>query len=625
MAIPSEFIQNLLASVDVVDVVGRFVPLKKSGANFSGLCPFHTEKTPSFSVSPSKQFFHCFGCGKHGNAIGFLIEHAGMNFVDAVKELAQGSGLSVPDVPNSPQNQAHTQQVRQHQTQLSELLEKISMAYRQQLRTAPRAIDYLKSRGLSGEIALQFGVGYAPDEWRFLAEIWPNYSDPMLSEAGMVIDKDSPDEAMANPGKPSRYDRFRDRIMFPIRSVKGECIGFGGRVLGDAGPKYLNSPETPVFSKGRELYGLFEARQAIRVAGHVLVTEGYMDVLALVQNGFPNTVATLGTACTSEHIQKLFRFTDSVVFGFDGDAAGRRAARKALLGALPYATDVRQVKFLFLPPEHDPDSFIRNLGADAFRQCVAGAMPLSQWVLEIAREGCDLGHAEGRALLASQAKPLLSVMPNGVLKSHLLTEVSDLVQIGMHELLRLWGTTRPTDSARPRWVGDPQSRPHGQYARPDQPMSLAPLRSTRRIAVRQSGSREDRAIQMLFTDMAAWNRLSSAQQALLCGLSGPHGEAFRWLDQQAHEQGALPWSALYQTLIGHPLSEWATQLVLSGLTDVGFDQTELNSILLEIEKLSVAKELSAMAHQIETQPALLEPFRSLSRRLTELKSKTAQS
>ena len=289
MAIPQHFIQELLARVDVVEVVGRFVQLKKGGANFMGLCPFHGEKSPSFSVSPAKQFFHCFGCGKNGNAIGFLMEHAGMTFVEAVKDLAQNVGMQVPEEDISPQDRARAAEQRQKQATLTDVLEKAGEAYRKQLRNSPKAIDYFKGRGLSGQIAKDFGLGYAPEGWRSLASVFPDYQDPLLAESGLVIvnQEEGEDE--------KRYDRFRDRVMFPIRNVKGECIGFGGRVLGEGTPKYLNSPETPVFSKGRELYGLFEARNALRDAGYVLVTEGYMDVVALAQLGFPNAVATLGT------------------------------------------------------------------------------------------------------------------------------------------------------------------------------------------------------------------------------------------------------------------------------------------------------------------------------------------
>ncbi|MFY8054384.1 MAG: DNA primase, partial [Limnohabitans sp.] len=440
MAIPQSFIQELLARVDVVEVVGRHVQLKKGGANFMGLCPFHGEKSPSFSVSPAKQFFHCFGCGKNGNAIGFLMDHAGMTFVEAVKDLAQSVGMQVPEEDISPQDRARAAEQRQKQATLTDVLEKAGESYRKHLKTSSKAIEYLKGRGLSGEIAKQFGLGYAPEGWRSLASVFPDYQDAMLVESGLVIvNQDDGEEE-------KRYDRFRDRVMFPIRNVKGECIGFGGRVLGDGTPKYLNSPETPVFSKGRELYGLYEARNALRDVGYVLVTEGYMDVVALAQLGFPNAVATLGTACTSDHVQKLFRFTDNVVFSFDGDGAGRRAARKALDGALPYATDVRSVKFLFLPAEHDPDSYIREFGKEGFAHCVTEAMPLSRFLIEVAREGCDLHTAEGRAHMASNAKPMWMALPEGALKRQLLSEIAELADLGTHELQDLW--LPPAQSSR---------------------------------------------------------------------------------------------------------------------------------------------------------------------------------
>ena len=421
VAIPQTFIQELLNRVDVVDVVGRYVQLKKGGANFMGLCPFHGEKSPSFSVSPTKQFYHCFGCGANGNAIGFLMEHAGMSFIEAVKDLAQQTGMQIPEDEASPQDRERAAQQRQKQATLNSVLDKAAHAYIQQLKVTPRAVDYLKGRGLSGEIAKTFGLGYAPEGWRGLAGVFANYADPLLVESGLVIEHA---DEIGIDGEAKRYDRFRDRIMFPIRNVKGECIGFGGRVLDKGEPKYLNSPETPVFSKGRELYGLFEARTPIRVAGYALVTEGYMDVVALAQLGFANAVATLGTACTPDHVQKLFRFTDSVVFSFDGDNAGRRAARKALDAALPLATDTRSVKFLFLPAEHDPDSFIRANGSEAFAQAVKEAVPLSRFLVDAAGAECDLTTAEGRARMTSQARPLWSALPDGALKRQLLVELA---------------------------------------------------------------------------------------------------------------------------------------------------------------------------------------------------------
>jgi DNA primase len=316
--------------------------------------PLPWRKVALFSVSPSKQFYHCFGCGKNGNAISFLMDHAGMGFHRGGEGPGPAGGPAGARDDISPQERERAAAARQKQATLTDVLEKAGEAYRQHLRKgSPRAIAYLKGRGLSGEVAKRFGLGYAPEGWRSLASVFPATTTRCWWKAAWS-------SSTTRRRRQARYDRFRDRMMFPIRNVKGECIGFGGRVLGDEKPKYLNSPETPVFHKGRELYGLFEARTAMREQGYALVTEGYMDVVALAQLGFPNAVATLGTACTPEHVQKLFRFTDSVVFSFDGDAAGRRAARKALDGALPHATDTRSIKFLFLPAEHDPDSFVRE-------------------------------------------------------------------------------------------------------------------------------------------------------------------------------------------------------------------------------------------------------------------------
>ncbi len=622
VAIPQHFIQELIARADVVEVVGRHVALKKGGANFMGLCPFHAEKSPSFTVSPTKQFFHCFGCGKNGNAIGFLMEHAGMNFVEAVKDLAHTYGMQVPEEEVDPAERQRAAERREHQATITDVLEQAATAYKQHLKHAPQAIDYLKGRGLTGDIAKRFGLGYAPDGWRSLASVFPDYQAPVLVESGLVIHQQ--DEG----SEEKRYDRFRDRIMFPIRNIRGECIGFGGRVMGQGTPKYLNSPETPVFSKGRELYGLYEARQAIRDAGYVLVTEGYMDVVALAQLGFAQAVATLGTACTTEHVQKLFRVTDSVVFSFDGDAAGRRAARKALDGALPYATDVRSIRFLFLPDPHDPDSFVREFGADAFARSVQDATPLSRFLVDTAREGCDLATAEGRALLASQARPLWTPLPEGVLKTQLLNELADLVQIGAHELQRLWspdlaGHTRTHSGAssadrgagpagsgnfKPRWGGN--SPPFKRRSLPPPSPGLR----------RQAAPRQDRAVQLLFSAMAAWEELSPTQQTLLCELPAPHGDVLTWLDHQLHEHGVQPWAALREALRSHPNEAWLCALVEQAPAELEHDQGELTSILHEMEKAQISAQLSEMAPHVATDPALYERFKSLSARYAQLKS-----
>ena len=558
MAIPQHFIQELLARVDVVEVVGRYVQLKKGGANFMGLCPFHGEKSPSFSVSPTKQFFHCFGCGKNGNAIGFLMDHAGMTFVEAVKDLAQNVGMPVPEEDISPQDRERAAQQRHKQATLTDVLEKAGESFRKHLRNSPKAIDYLKGRGLSGEIAKQFGLGYAPEGWRSLASVFPDYQDPLLAESGLVIVNQEDGE------EEKRYDRFRDRVMFPIRNVKGECIGFGGRVLFEGTPKYLNSPETPVFSKGRELYGLFEARNALRDAGYVLVTEGYMDVVALAQLGFPNAVATLGTACTTEHVQKLFRFTDNVVFSFDGDSAGRRAARKALDGALPYATDVRSVKFLFLPAEHDPDSYIREFGKEAFAHCVTEAMPLSRFLIEVARDGCDLHTAEGRAHMASNAKPLWMALPDGALKRQLLSEIAELADLGNHELQDLWMPAAPA-------AGSARSGEFKKSSKFKSRESFAPKTYTRGTRLIPQG-RANHAARVLLSHMDLWDDLSTEDHNLLCELAPPHGPLFVWLDQQHHEHGQQTWGALREGLRDHESEDLALRVMASAFTPLLDDE-----------------------------------------------------
>ena len=442
--IPQSFIQDLLNRIDIVDVVGRYVQLKKGGANFSGLCPFHNEKSPSFTVSPTKQFYHCFGCGAHGTAIGFLMEYSAMGFVEAVKDLAQSVGMIVPEQEDRlPPAQRAEQQAKS--LALSEAMNLSCDFYRQQLRGARNAIDYLKGRGLTGEIAAKFWIGYAPDGWESLKQVFTDYDNEVLVEAGLVNDR-ADEEGTSR----KRYDRFRDRIMFPIRNTKGQVIGFGGRVLGAGEPKYLNSPETPLFQKGNELYGLFEARQAIRDKGYVLVTEGYMDVVALAEFGFEQAVATLGTACTPTHVQKLLRQTDQVIFSFDGDAAGRRAARRALEACLPHALDNRALKFLFLPAEHDPDSYIREYGYEGFEKLVLDAVPLSQFLIAEVIEGKDLSTAEGRARAQFDAKPLIQAMPVSALRLQLMRQLAQVTDSSAPEIEALFELTKPVSGGYQR-------------------------------------------------------------------------------------------------------------------------------------------------------------------------------
>ncbi|MDO9075100.1 MAG: DNA primase [Rubrivivax sp.] len=598
--IPAGFVQELLSRVDIVDVVGRHVELKRGGANFMGLCPFHGEKSPSFSVTPSKQFYYCFGCGASGDAIRFLMEHLGLSFVEAVRDLAQGVGMAVPEEQVSPDERQRRDKLRERRLSLGEVLERAADFYRAQLKAQPRAIDYLKRRGLTGAVAARFGLGFAPPGWRTLAGVFPNYDDPLLEEAGLVRLKDTEDgatpEAAAERG---RYDWFRDRVMFPIRGVDGKVIGFGGRVLDDSKPKYMNSPETPLFSKGRELYGLFEARQALRDKGYALVVEGYMDVVALAQSGFPNAVATLGTACTAEHVQKLFRFTDSVVFSFDGDAAGRRAAGRALEAALPHATDLRSVKFLFLPPEHDPDSYVRELGSAAFEQQVAQAVPLSRQLVALASEDADLASAEGRARMLAQAKPLWAALPDGALKRQLLPELARTAQLELADLNALWVAA----NAPQRPIQPPRSA---------QPSLQAPLRRAGRRAPAASA---DLALRLLLRHSDWWERLSADDHELLHGLGGSHGDAVAWLERQLTEHGPQTWAALDEALADETWQDAARAWIAGAAPDEeqGFD--DLQRVLHRLWVARLEEEVAALIGEGHTDREQLDRIGALRKRI----------
>src|SRR5882762_9919243 len=440
--IPDSFKQELLHRVDIVAVIERYVPLKKGGANYLACCPFHTEKTPSFTVSPTKQFYHCFGCGAHGNAISFLIEYQGLGYVEAVKDLAGSVGMKMPEFePRVKKTESGPD--------LYAIMERACDYYREQLKNAPRAIEYLKGRGLTGKIAARFGIGYAPDGWQNLESVFPDYGDKALKEAGLVVDGEG--------GR--RYDRFRDRIIFPILDQRGSVIAFGGRVLGDGEPKYLNSPETPLFEKGRELYGLAQARSAIRAAGRAIVVEGYMDVVALAQHGIEYAVATLGTATSASHVQKLLRQTDEVVFCFDGDAAGRKAAWHALEVSLPNLADNKAMRFLFLPQEHDPDSFVREKGKEAFEKKLETARPLSEFFVEELVGRVELKTYEGRAQLVHEAKPLLKQISARTLQRQLIQMIAATAYLDAGQLSQL--TRELTDA---RYASPASGRPRGAQA-----------------------------------------------------------------------------------------------------------------------------------------------------------------
>ncbi len=433
--IPQSFIEDLLARVDVVDVVESYVPLKRSGSNFSARCPFHNEKTPSFTVSQTKQFYHCFGCGAHGTAISFLMEYQGMGFIDAVKDLAARVGMTVPE-PSAPKEKSGGAD-----EDLIGVVARAARFFKHKLKESEKAIGYLKGRGLSGEIAARYGLGYAPDDWQALEAEFADYAkSTALAKAGLVID--------GNEGR--RYDRFRDRVMFPIQNQRGSIIGFGGRVIGKGEPKYLNSPETPLFEKGRELYGLVQARAGIRQSGVVVVVEGYMDVVALAQAGVDYAVATLGTATTPWQVQKLLKQADRVVFCFDGDTAGKRAAWRALENSLAQLVDGRQIGFLFLPDGEDPDSFVRTRGKAAFEALLAEAQPLSEYMLQELGSRVNMRSAEGRAKFLQDAKPLLAQIKAPMLSLVLRKQIAGLADVSQAELDARYGIKTPVTSRVPQ-------------------------------------------------------------------------------------------------------------------------------------------------------------------------------
>jgi len=634
--LPQGFIQDLTARVDIVEVVGRHVELKKAGINHKGLCPFHGEKSPSFIVSPSRQTYHCFGCGAHGDAIRFLTEHHGMGFMDAVRDLAQQVGMVVPESNATAEERAKADAERSQRATLSDVLAKAGAHYKQALKADARAIDYLKKRGLTGAIAAHFGLGYAPDGWRTLASVFPRYDDPLLVESGLVITSGDEGEEQ------KRYDRFRDRIMFPIRSVRGDVIGFGGRVLDKGDPKYLNSPETPVFHKGQELYGLFEARLGLRQKGYALVVEGYMDVVALAQAGFPNAVATLGTACTAEHMAKLFRFTESVVFSFDGDAAGRRAAARALEAALPHASDTRTIRFLFLPAEHDPDSYVRELGADAFDAAVAQAVPLSAQLVAHAGADCDLATPEGRSKMLTQAGPLVELLPDGLLREQL---VADLAQRGgmAVDVLRAHWSKRAASRQRsaPREAGAEAPLPAHSLREADaiDPRDGAPAEGPRKAwrsrdgqgdgqgqhqgsgkwsgkgagkwgdrgggrffamtgtrTPPQTASLLDRLAWLLARHAAAWLDLPGDVHEFLAGQPSPHGPFFAALERTLHEHGAIALPSLLEELRNCPDADTLAPLLqrMTAYHPVDDDeapQVLVDGVLRRLKQRAVADEL----------------------------------
>jgi DNA primase len=431
--IPQDFIDDLVARADIVEVIGRRVQLKKAGREFKACCPFHDEKTPSFTVSPTKGFYHCFGCGAHGTAVGFLMEFDHMSFVEAIESLANSMGVEVP--------RNESDRPARRYDELFDLMSRVERFWQQGLRDNAAAVDYLKQRGIDGTTAKRFGLGYAAEGWSKVLDKFGTSQEAIdrLLAAGLVIRKDNG----------SHYDRFRDRVMFPIRDVRGRCIGFGGRALGDGEPKYLNSPETVLFHKGRELYGLCEARQALRQIDRFVVVEGYMDVVALARHGIDFSVATLGTATTADHLNRLFRLTDNVDFCFDGDRAGRQAAWRALETALPHIREGRQVRFVFLPENHDPDSYVNEHGAGAFIKALDEGVSLSDFLIAELAAQVDLETVDGRARLAELAKPLVARIPPGVYRELLIESLAQTVGLSSGKLEKMLGQPQGSDPGQP--------------------------------------------------------------------------------------------------------------------------------------------------------------------------------
>ena len=612
--IPDSFIQELLARVDVVDVVGRYVQLRKGGANLLGICPFHQEKSPSFTVSPTKQFYHCFGCGAHGSAISFLMQHTGASFPDAVRNLAGSVGMQVPEAQLSPATRERAAQRRQEQSAHAQVLEKAQAYYKAQLRESSAAIDYLKARGLTGKIAAEYAIGWAPASRQGLAEVFSRYEDPLLVEAGLVIESDD--------GR--RYDRFRSRVMFPIRNLKGEIIGFGGRIIDKGEPKYLNSPETPVFNKGQELYGAWEGRQAIRQEDQVIVVEGYMDVVGLAQLGVGNAVATLGTATTPDHLRKLIRLTHRIVFSFDGDTAGRRAAWRALQTALPLMRDDLSVRFLFLPSGHDPDSYIREFGQAAFKACVKDAVALSAFLLDELSERHRLEEPEGRSACVHEAKPILQQIAPGAFKHQILNEFAKRVLLTREELDGLMGqsaglapdgasaassndqpppqATRSASRLETRFEPGDQARPRGTGARA---RAVAPLAK--------------RLLSLLLAHPALAQQLGEQQLEVLEGDANlVLVKEFILLVQSA---GARHLGALIEA--ADPQSDLAE--VLNGLSgelmaqmDLPQPQAEWEDALRRIELDSAKREQAMLVAQGLDSPQTVARYQELARRIAGL-------
>ncbi|MGB5165845.1 MAG: DNA primase [Woeseiaceae bacterium] len=546
--IPQDFIDDLIARADIIEVVGKRVQLKKAGREFKACCPFHEEKTPSFTVSPNKGFYHCFGCGAHGTAIGFLMEFEHMSFVEAIETLASIMGVEVPrDESDRP---------ARRYDELFTLMSSVENHFKNCLKDDEEAVEYLKHRGIDGTTAKRFGIGFAPDGWSVLLDKFGKSPEAIerLLATGLIIRKDNG----------NNYDRFRERIMFPIRDGRGRTIGFGGRALGDGEPKYLNSPETVLFHKGRELYGLYEARQALRQIDRLVVVEGYMDVVALARHGIDFSVATLGTATTNDHLNLLFRLTENVFFCFDGDKAGKKAAWRALETALPDVREGRQIRFVFLPDGHDPDTYVNEFGSDAFVDALDNGMPLSDFLITELSSQVDMNSVDGRARLAELAKPLLARLPAGVYRELLIDSLADSVGLTAAKLQRMLG--------KPQRKGGPASQPAAGIGR--------------RVVTSSAGkpSVVRRSITLLLNEPQAAAKLDVEK---LAGLQRPGTDLLQQLIETVHSEPDIRTAGLLERFRhdqqGRHLGKLAAAEVPHG---EDFDvAAELADCLLELETM----------------------------------------
>jgi DNA primase len=596
--IPQHFIDELIARADIVEVIGSRVQLKKSGREYKACCPFHNEKTPSFWVSPDKQFYHCFGCGKHGTVVGFLMDYDHLAFPEAVEELATRLGLEVPREGGTEGAAPRADEP------LYELTARVARFYAESLAREPRARDYLARRGLTGETIERFQIGYAPNSWNEVLRRFggDDAERRRLAETGLIIERERGQTQFSE----RHYDRFRDRVMFPIRDTRGRVIAFGGRIVDAGEPKYLNSPETVLFHKGRELYGLYETRRARTSLKRLVVVEGYMDAVRLHQEGIDYAVATLGTATTAEHFRRIFRLVPEVVFAFDGDRAGRAAAWRALQQSLPEAREGRQILFLFLPEGHDPDTLVATEGRAAFEQRLTGALPLSEYLVRELSEQSDLSHADGRARFAESARPLYQKVPEGVYRELLLGRLAHVVGLAPERLEELWSKApgAPAVAAAP-------------------PARRAPGRA-RTSAGR--GSLVRQAIVRLVHFPAIAGEVSPAERSGLDASEEAGIQLLRELLDNLREQPAQISAQVIQRWAGREGGESLQKLLEREevITDAAAAAGELRAALVKLANLAAERRLQALEAKSRTGPLEADELKEFQRLISILSAREVQ-